>query len=69
MKETAVDWLFLMLNNPNDNQKFSNKLLEKAKEIETRQKDEFATAFLKFVLKDDLTEDESKYLLMKFKKI
>ena len=33
-KQTAVEWLFLMLNNPNRNQDFANKLLDKAKAIE-----------------------------------
>jgi Tfp pilus assembly protein PilF len=37
MKQTAVEWLFLMLNNPNRNQDFANKLLEKAKEMEKEQ--------------------------------
>jgi hypothetical protein len=37
MKQTAVEWLFLMLNNLNRNQDFANKLLEKAKEMEKRQ--------------------------------
>ena len=36
-KQTAVDWLFLMLNNPNKDQKFANKLLKQAKEIEKEQ--------------------------------
>jgi hypothetical protein len=36
-KQTAVDWLFLMLNNPNSNQDFANKLLEQAKEMERLQ--------------------------------
>jgi len=31
---TAVEWLFLMLNNPNNDQEFANKILEKAKEME-----------------------------------
>lgn len=34
---TAVEWLFLMLNNPNRNQDFANKLLEQAKEMEKQQ--------------------------------
>ena len=34
---TAVEWLFLMLNNPNSNQDFANKLLEQAKEMEKQQ--------------------------------
>jgi hypothetical protein len=38
MKElTAVEWLFLMLNNPNKDQKFANKLLQQAKEMEKEQ--------------------------------
>jgi predicted ATP-grasp superfamily ATP-dependent carboligase len=37
MKQTAVEWLFLMLNNPNKDQEFSKKLLDKAKEIEKQQ--------------------------------
>jgi hypothetical protein len=32
--KTAVDWLFLMLNDPNRNQDFAKKLYDKAKEIE-----------------------------------
>jgi hypothetical protein len=36
-KQTAVDWLFLMLNNPNSDQEFANKLLQKAKQIEKDQ--------------------------------
>jgi hypothetical protein len=36
-KQTAVEWLFLMLNNPNKDQEFANKLLQKAKEMEKEQ--------------------------------
>lgn len=36
-KQTAVDWLFLMLNDPNRNQDFAKKLYDKAKEIEKEQ--------------------------------
>ena len=36
-KQTAVDWLFLMLNNQNRNSKFAKKLYYKAKEIEKEQ--------------------------------
>jgi hypothetical protein len=36
-KQTAVEWLFLMLNNPNRNQDFANKLLEQAKAMEKKQ--------------------------------
>jgi ABC-type nitrate/sulfonate/bicarbonate transport system substrate-binding protein len=35
--KTAVEWLFLMMNNPNKDQEFANKLLDKAKEIEKEQ--------------------------------
>jgi hypothetical protein len=41
-KQTPVDWLFLMLNNPNKDQEFSNKLLDKAKQIEKEQMIKFA---------------------------
>jgi len=37
MEQTAVEWLFLMINNPNKDQKFANKLLDKAKEMEKQQ--------------------------------
>ena len=37
MKQTAVEWLFLMMNNPNKDQEFANKLLDKAKEMEKEQ--------------------------------
>jgi hypothetical protein len=36
-KQTAVDWLFMMLNNPNKDQEFAYKLFDKAKEIEEQQ--------------------------------
>lgn len=36
-KQTAVDWLFLMLNDPNRDQEFAKKLYNKAKEIEEDQ--------------------------------
>ena len=42
MKQTALEWLFLMLNNPNRNQDFANKLLEKAIEMEKEQMVNFA---------------------------
>jgi hypothetical protein len=35
--KTAVEWLFDMINNPNDNQVMAFKLLTKAKEIEREQ--------------------------------
>ena len=36
-QQTAVVWLFLMLNNPKTDQEFAHKLLNKAKEIEKEQ--------------------------------
>ena len=36
-QQTTVEWLFTMLNNPNRNQEFANKLLQKAKEMEKEQ--------------------------------
>jgi hypothetical protein len=35
-KQTAVEWLFLMLNNPNSNQEIANKVFKKAKEMEKK---------------------------------
>jgi len=35
--KTAVEWLFDMINNPNDNQVMAFKLLAKAKQIEREQ--------------------------------
>lgn len=36
-KQTAVEWLFLMINNPNDNQEMAKKCFAKAKEMEKEQ--------------------------------
>jgi hypothetical protein len=36
-QQTAVEWLFLMMNNLNKDQEFANKLYDKAKEIEQEQ--------------------------------
>ena len=36
-QQTSVEWLFLMMNNPNKDQEFANKLYDKAKEIEQEQ--------------------------------
>ena len=36
-KQTAVEWLFTMLNNPNSDQVFAKKLLDKAIEMEKEQ--------------------------------
>ena len=33
-KQSAVEWLFLMLNSPDRDQEFAHKLLDKAKEME-----------------------------------
>ena len=50
MKQTAVDWLFFMLNNPNRNQEFANKLLEKAKELEKENLKDFYFGGINFEL-------------------
>ena len=42
MKQTAVEWLFLMLNNPNKDQEFTYKLLDQAKAMEKEQMINFA---------------------------
>jgi hypothetical protein len=36
-QQTAVEWLFLMMNNPNKDQELANKLYDKAKEMEQEQ--------------------------------
>ena len=51
MKQNPTEWLFLMLNNPNSDQDFNNKLLLKAKELE----DNFIIEFYNFV-KENYTE-------------
>ena len=53
-QQTAVDWLFLMLNNPNRDQEFANKLLQKAKEMEK------VKAFEIFKAGQDSTEEGGK---------
>jgi hypothetical protein len=40
MKQTAVEWIFLMLNDPNRDQGFAKKIYDKAKEIEQEQIEE-----------------------------
>lgn len=37
---TAVEWLFLMLNNPKTDQEFAKKLFDKAKEMEKEKEHE-----------------------------
>lgn len=51
MKETAVEWLFFMLNNPNKDQEFFKKLLDKAKEIEKTNIDNKAIHFAEWLTK------------------
>jgi hypothetical protein len=36
-EKTSVEWLFTMLNNPNRDQEFANKLLQKAKEMHKKE--------------------------------
>ena len=40
-QQTAVEWLFEMLNNPKSDQVFAKKLLDKAKEMEEKQMIEY----------------------------
>ena len=49
-KQTAVEWLYTMLNNPNSDQEFAKKLLNKAKEME---KDQIMNSWVKGVISDD----------------
>ena len=66
---TAVEWLFLMLNNPNKDQKFANKLLDKAKEMEKQQQDEFAIGFAEWCLDENhIIYNDGKELLEIYKK-
>ena len=46
MKQTAVEWLFLMFNNPNSDQVFAKKLFEKAKEMEKEQMRDASCPFI-----------------------
>lgn len=59
MTQTAVEWLFLMMNNPNRDQEFANKLLEKAKEMEAyNRKMEAMKYYLKGFEDAELTEKQ-----------
>ena len=62
-KQTSVEWLFLMLNNPNRDQQFANKLLEKAKEIEKEQHRNNLIDFVKWI---KLMETDSKEIVDMF---
>ena len=57
-QQTAVDWLFLMLNNPNRDQEFANKLLQKAKEME---KEQIAKAYDDAIMKGRQEDGEQYY--------
>ena len=58
MKQTAVEWLFFMLNNPNRNQEFANKLFEKAKAME---KEQIIDAYDKGEFNQGCNEDAEQY--------
>lgn len=65
MKQTAAQWLFLMLNNPNKDQEFANKLLEKAIEMEKEQivnswDDGFSNGFDLGKYDDDCKHDDGQ---------
>jgi len=48
-KETAVDWLFFILNDSGKDQKFANEILNQAKEMEKEQLEkELISFFLYF---------------------
>ena len=64
MKQTAVEWLFFMLNNPNRNQEFANKLFEKAKEME---KEQIIDAYDKGEFNQGCNEDAEQYYSQAFK--
>jgi len=65
--KTAVEWLFLMINNPNKDQKFANKLLDKAKEMEKQQIiDAYEQGF--FDERNGKSPDEEQYYNKTFKK-
>ena len=57
-KQTEVEWLFEMLNNPKNDQVFAKKLLNKAKEME---KDQIMNSWVKGVISDDNMTAEQYY--------
>ena len=63
-QQTAVEWLFLMLNNPNRDQDFANKLFEQAKAMEKKQiKKAFEEGGVQYVcnIGDDLPPKAEDY--------
>ena len=44
-KETAIDWLFFILNDSDNDQKFANEILDQAKEM---QKEELEKELISF---------------------
>jgi hypothetical protein len=44
-KETAIDWLFYIINDFDKDQKFANEILDQAKEIEKEQLEKELNAF------------------------
>jgi len=57
-QQTAVEWLFLMMNNPNKDQEFANKLCDKAKEMEQEQ---IMNAWVNGVVSEDNMTAEKYY--------
>jgi len=57
-QQTAVEWLFLMMNNPNKDQEFANKLYDKAKEMEQEQ---IMNAWVNGVVSEDNMTAEKYY--------
>lgn len=65
-KQSSVEFLFLMLNNPNDNQEFNKRHLDKAKEL---HKLEVVNAWLDGLSKDELQKiAANKYYEANFNK-
>ena len=59
--QTAVEWLFLMLNNPNRDQGFANKLLEQAKQMEKEQIMDAYKEGMDYTTNEDVKEAEQYY--------
>ena len=66
MKQTSVEWLFknIWLNPPEN----LLEILDKAKELENRQKDDYAIEFAEWVLNQPFAIIVDKELLEIFKK-
>ena len=66
-KRTAIDWLFLMINNPNDNQELALKCFKKAKEMHKEETCQFVSDYLDDG--QDLTAEEYYEQIFKLEKL